>query len=532
MKLYWIIILFICSCSRDNNTSSEIEGENQSYFETVEHTIPSQVNVNLLDGLKKYATADSSLQLYKELDLRLPYLIYYAVDSIKEEPYLKASIDYEIKTLVDSCNGKKHVNWMIVRNTDIVKFQSIQICFQGTLRTKKISHILNGMKQYNVDFFANNQETTNDITDSSDSGLKTCKKDENGEVCFPHKKMTRNNELKEILVELGMKNETKTLEEVDLVEIYNSFPVVNPYFFKNILDASINLTPFTENFYAKFLHVKSHGHIDYALTGLLDYQIDAKIKHQTEKLKIQNPEKMGLTGQVPGQENIIVESTERIFTNIKTFDKYSIGYSGSSGSETANLNNDSNDNSSDKSKPKDANFSLSPTDTCSLKENNSQNLGVDTNDGLGTGNIYLGNHIGLTPDSFLSLLSGTENINKFDSKQFSDTLTNKPQYRFILVESCDSSVGGTRWPVKSNYINDKLSAMYSSDGALWFRNIDYNLIFNALEKNEIPYTHSSMMQQLFIDVTKTIKVKIPKNKSEHEIFVNKYDKIIEKLGKR
>lgn len=498
-----ITFLFLFSCREDlvpeNYETSGITAPTDS--EKV--FVKMQPKIDYMNNLKKNSNVE-------DVEARHPYLIYYAIDSTYEEPFLKDAIDFETKTLRDICKiGHSHVNWIIIRNTDIVNNKTYEVCKSGELKRKDITYLVNEFYKQ-IDEFYKEKPCSEMIIADERRYLYNCP---NFIFTLNHGPKTRNKEIAEILKKKNLINQSlqANTTEYDLNKSYYDYPLVHERFFRDIT-GDRGLNPFPKEKFVPVFHIKSHGHIDFSILGLFPHQLINKVTKQTEMKRQKTAEELGLKAPVLRQDKFVKKELINIFKSMK-WDSLDIesqlrtlDISGEFGGEY-----------------------LSQDDICGLGVGGNflgeigNFLGESSALSLGVGNVYFGNQTGMTPKEFLLAVTRQENEEVFNNYKMT---TKKDRILHLFMESCDSSIGGTRWPIVSNHVNDVIPSMYTSEGSLWYRNIDWNLLFNAIGLVKDHSKHAAVMQSLLIKLSEKIPNFVPKDKKEHENYLNNYNSII------
>lgn len=492
MNLVKIIFLFIIlfSCSAPPKTQYTYTNSTGNSDNTYPAKKDPEVTFNLLDEVKKN-NWDLTL---KGMETRRPYVLYYAVDSDNREPFMKSAIDHETDQLRNSCNGKKHQNWMIVRNSDFIKGGYVEYCLGGRISKKYVNFatmIFEKFIKYNRKNFPIKCYDKNPLYD--------CKLGYNYKM--NHLETTFNSAILNIKKELNLPSDN-VIPEYNLMEMYHKFPISMKLYFLAFLNESVN--PFSKSEFVPIVHIKSHGHIDYAITGLTDRQIKTKWDKQLQMLKKKDPYQIGLTSPIPKFKN-------KVYGILKN-----LGFDYSQ-QISLNLSQDETECSG-----------LSVASSISIDEQG-QYMSATSDSGLSVGNLFLGNHIGLTPNDIFEVISGAFNNERMNSIYSSDfTLDSKLENKsiFMFVEACDAEMGGARWPLNSNKIKQQIPAIYSADGSMWYRNLDWDVIFNVLDYESNEKLHATILQSLLIELTKDITLFKSK---EREAFVSNYDKVLDKF---
>ena len=163
----------------------------------------------------------------------------------------------------------------------------------------------------------------------------------------------------------------------------------------------------------------------------------------------------------------------------------------------------------------------SGNNTLSAASKSAKSLGTFSNYGLGAGDIFLGNHPGITPSQLVTVITEVSNLkSKIDVKNL------KKSPLFLFIESCDSKAGGTRNPV---YIKNALKAYYASNGEITFRNINWDDVFNMVGEEPDSLFHASLIQRILIDISHKFVTKIPKDIDAYDKYLSRYDAITKYL---
>lgn len=499
----FIIFLFLfnaLSCaqvqdSKLKNASSTLSGDKVE--ETLSPSIYNNYFTNLHDSI---GFSDSGIEK------RVPYLLYYAVDSVETEPFLSHAINYEFNQLKNICNGNAHVNWIFIRNSEVVTYKKFHACNHGSYEEYSIAGLLEYIQEKidnlkRVKLSENIENCTvhsNSYLDDMDY-LKSCYQDK---TILNHAQYTRYFDLQNVMLKGGFINQNEFQEikqEELLLEKYKDFPLAYPEFFELVINSTLIMHPFiNQSLYVPFIHVKTHGHIDYGITGLLPHQIKSKKDYQTKQINQLSTYDLNLTKEITGQKEIVKASVSKFYELInEKIKREEIEVATNIEEENNQVNEDSAFNLS---QDMCNGLGSESEDSLSASSSNAAFLGTET-DGLGVGNIYLGNHIGITPAQIITKVYDTG---------------------FLFLEACDANLGSTEF---QNIKFEKpvgFSAMYSAQGSLWYRNIDWDLIFNELGKEKTISYHSSLMQYLIIDVTKSVKNYVY---TDSKKFVDKYNAI-------
>lgn len=94
--------------------------------------------------------------------------------------------------------------------------------------------------------------------------------------------MTRNYLYSKAIKELNLSElagPPKVSEEKPLNEMYRDYPLALPHFLFDIMSEK-GMFPFLKKDFVPVFHFKSHGHVDYAVTGLRDFQIQKNGMHK------------------------------------------------------------------------------------------------------------------------------------------------------------------------------------------------------------------------------------------------------------
>lgn len=499
MKLKkFIILLSLIGCNAAPEQATIVQGlaNNDNYTPTKND--PQVFNLHLENLINR-----TDKENFHNVESRRPYLIYYAVDSAKREPFLKYAIDHETDSIRNSCNGKKHQNWVILRNSDIVEKKTYEYCLGGRYSKKDISHILR-----DIEPVINSTEYLSCEGNNQDPFelLYNCDPD----FPLPHAPMTRNYLYSKAIKELNLSElagPPKVSEEKPLNEMYRDYPLALPHFLFDIMSEK-GMFPFLKKDFVPVFHFKSHGHVDYAVTGLRDFQIQKKWDAQIKMLQSKTPSEIGLTSNLEGFSNkvkILEEKASKII----------------SGSEKIGQVNFSEE-------LKKFDGGLSQDDCTGLKtgglsvDEQNQYMSTTSDVGLSVGSVYRANSIGFTPSMLLRLVTNTYDIDVFESKNFTDL---KEEVLYVFIEACDANVGGARWPIWDHQ-KSVASGVYSGEGSMWYRNIDWQDIFEAIGREENHYYHASLMQYYLMEITRNITTY---KSVDHDTYMKAYDSILKKV---
>lgn len=192
------------------------------------------------------ATFMTKERLEGNIGYRMPYLIYYAIDTA--EPFMQISVKYEIARLQDECQKSEKVNFIAFLNSLYVKENAFLLCKNKKFEKIKISD----HPEINERLLRKRNYLSQG--DHSNSEL--------GPMEYLLRYRPQNNEL------------------------MNQFPLTHPDFLLDLVDFATSEQGYFDNLhYFPFLNLKSHGSKTTLLSGLHPCQLQAKVASQNEVLE-------------------------------------------------------------------------------------------------------------------------------------------------------------------------------------------------------------------------------------------------------
>lgn len=228
------ILASIKAYSNVYNCSSPTAKPESSY-----QSIKSELNISY------YAPHVNSSESNKaNLQNKIPYLIYYAIDS--SEDFMKYSVQFEVAKLEEACSKNANVQFVAFLNSMYVQNNSFIIC-----KDRKVSII--DLKQF----------------PKLDLQLKSKRQ------YFSKKHYNYEYGPLDYLVDLKENNKS-----------FWNFPLAHPDFVFDLIKlATTNTNIFPNSKYAAFLNLKSHGSKAYVLAGM--HQCQEKAKQLESKAIVQ-----------------------------------------------------------------------------------------------------------------------------------------------------------------------------------------------------------------------------------------------------
>ena len=203
----------------------------------------SQVKQSLISSFTS-PTWKPDTSLRSEANTKIPFLIYYAVDS--EEPFMQLTTKYEIAKLTASCLKSERVNFAAVINSLYVEKNEIIICKSKNLFRLKIDHY--------PEFDKRLKQKRSYILEADHT------EDEQGPMDF--------------IVRF----------EKSINKPFYNYPLSHPDFVYNFISLLVDKNElFPSVKYEPILNLKSHGSPTTVLSGLHSCQVEAKRRTQ-EKL--------------------------------------------------------------------------------------------------------------------------------------------------------------------------------------------------------------------------------------------------------
>lgn len=482
-----------------------------------------------------------------------PYLVYYAVDGIEktDEPYMYAAVEYEIYQLKKLCLGndtkvdKKNINWIILRNS-IINGKSneapyYELCWQGEYQKVDISHVIDQIK-YEIDSVdLTSYDKTNgeydmegavisDFCYESDITGENIKKNgwelvscpRVGTYPLPHGYFTIANDIVQARKNVGFLNNSNIPIQINFQNIYkNQYPMIHPSFLEAVVKNKI-LHPFHPSKYIPIFHIKSHGQYDYAITGLLPHQLESKKMGQYSSLNLplgadilasENASKLAekeLTIPVPG----FVEKMQNIYNQF-----------------TKNNKITQVDNSLSL---------LSQDDLCGLGGGSDYGKAVNNGENLNSlaeNSIHFGNHPGITPETFTQIILGGASNKQEDYTEYGKEAK---ESLFVFLEACDANIiadsssltekdpNADRWNSMNDFTKKNIKALYTAQGSLFYRNIDWEILFQTMGLISDEKLHAKFLQFALTEISS----KIPNWKHPNSIKAKgEYIKVINELRK-
>ena len=237
-----------CGQNQQQNTNLEVTCASPFVFGTNQSKIPCSAD----------PTQPSLYQFKNNLSQpeKSPFLVYYAVDTL--EPFMQASVDFEVKKLREVCSKNKLVNWIVFLNSHYVNAEnetpSFLFCKNGKVESRDYPSEL--IESLNTKRYIIENAATIDIYEQLAYMMHL--------IRYPR---------------------YTELEDGTYVDIGYQFAKRNPfahpdYLFDLISYVRQDIFPYSD--YVPFLHLKSHGSKEFLLTGLTSYQEEDKTKCQDE----------------------------------------------------------------------------------------------------------------------------------------------------------------------------------------------------------------------------------------------------------
>jgi len=187
---------------------------------------------------------------------KIPFLVYYAVDTL--EPFMQASVDFEVKKLREGCTKNELINWVVFLNSHYVNAENgipkFIFCKEGKVESR---------------------EYPSELVESLNNKNYTI---ENAATISIYDQLA-------VMMHLIRYPQYTELEDGTYVDIGYQFAKKNPfahpdYLYDLITYVRHDIFPYSN--YIPFLHLKSHGSKEFLLTGLTTYQEEDKKNCQNE----------------------------------------------------------------------------------------------------------------------------------------------------------------------------------------------------------------------------------------------------------
>lgn len=234
-----------------------------------------------------------------------------------------------------------------------------------------------------------------------------------------------------------------TAENRPYLPLYAHYPMAHPDLFLKVLEMTKEAF-FPADQYDLFVHAKAHGSNHLMMTGLTPETLARKVTNQTAFWTSVNSSEAPLPGFALGDAG----RSEGITQPPKFLRQAGLGEA--LGQAGLDANPPGSTPSDSRSVP--------------LVDGLGQFL-------MGIGNAQINNYFGIWPMSLQKVLAYLK------AGQSADR-SGSP-LAFLLIESCDSSIYQSDEQASSLYGLMPLGGFYSATGSLWYRNIDWDIIFDA-----------------------------------------------------
>lgn len=457
--------------------------------------------------------------LSEEQAKQVPALIYYSVDT--NEPFMKATVDYEIKKLRQACRTGNKVNFVVFLNS----------LYMGEHGQEKHLFLYCGQP-------LNDLERMDELSEERFHVYKL-------PVALVEKL-----EAKRTLIELGLYSNEDTNERIlfqtrykkELGPVFARFPLAHPDFFYDLIEETRRSIFSKDKGFLPFLHLKSHGSRFSLLTGLTESQeigknscqekiMNASHSYMKDWWSMVQSKGVGLTR--PPENRFLISPFAKVSDEVTVDSDFSVecdetcdafglaegtwryddgrlGNSGGLNPEGNGLNVEING----------LNVELNGLNP----EGNSLNV---SRNGLSTSDFGLGGFetsLGVSYDDIDGNVPGLKIENSFGTpylkmNQILSFMTyqrpGSPQvnnpFGFIMFESCESQVSGKGTLFDYTKANlTEVKGFYSAEGTLWYRNINWHYLLLAADGN------AGHLQKLLVAATLGITNRVVKKEDTPE----------------
>lgn len=274
LALLFSLILLVACNPFNKKTNSDLSGVNGGSGKDYDYGY---------DEAKVY----TSTLLEKE-----PYLIYYVVDYGKEaEPKFSAVADFEVSALEKICDGSnssEHVNFVLIRNSQIIKDGQYSICKRGKLSYGKIAlqsdgRVNLGEASSELGYLGACQDILNYVSYTSKEKKKLMSCNDKYLFPLPHNDTSNYPMVSKAIEKVTQEQKKEEIQDLNLIGKYAEFPLASADFLYAFL-RDVRTVDFPDDEFIPFIHIKSHGAYDYSITGVYGGLLGEKIKSQEKDL--------------------------------------------------------------------------------------------------------------------------------------------------------------------------------------------------------------------------------------------------------